>query len=113
VGNSGEAAAADVRRLRELVVQLTDLSQLESGSIELRPEDLSASDVVADVVAAAAPKAAAKGIELLTDVSDDLGLAIARQVARAHGRDVWVDSGPGPGAVFNLTLPQAQGRPAE
>jgi two-component system, OmpR family, sensor histidine kinase KdpD len=36
-----------------------------------------------------------------------LGLAIVRGIIRAHGGDIWVDSGPGPGAVFNFTLPRA------
>jgi two-component system sensor histidine kinase KdpD len=34
-----------------------------------------------------------------------LGLAIAREIVRMHGGEIWVDSGPGPGAVFSLTLP--------
>jgi len=34
-----------------------------------------------------------------------LGLAIVRGIVRAHGGEVWVDSGPGPGAVFSFTLP--------
>jgi NtrC-family two-component system sensor histidine kinase KinB len=33
------------------------------------------------------------------------GLAISREIVRAHGGDIWVDSGPGPGAVFSFTLP--------
>jgi two-component system sensor histidine kinase KdpD len=37
-----------------------------------------------------------------------LGLAIAREIIRAHGGDIWVDSGPGPGAVFSFTVPIAQ-----
>jgi two-component system sensor histidine kinase KdpD len=36
-----------------------------------------------------------------------LGLAIAREIVRAHGGEIWVDSGPGPGAVFSFTLPAA------
>jgi NtrC-family two-component system sensor histidine kinase KinB len=36
-----------------------------------------------------------------------LGLAIAREIVRAHGGDIWVDSGPGPGAVFSFTVPIA------
>ncbi|MFL5385220.1 MAG: DUF4118 domain-containing protein [Longimicrobiaceae bacterium] len=36
-----------------------------------------------------------------------LGLAIAREIVRAHGGEIWVDSGPGPGAVFSFTLPTA------
>jgi len=38
-----------------------------------------------------------------------LGLAIAREIIRAHGGEIWVDSGPGPGAVFSFTLPAAGG----
>jgi two-component system sensor histidine kinase KdpD len=36
-----------------------------------------------------------------------LGLSITREIARAHGGDVWVDSGPGPGSVFSFNLPVA------
>jgi K+-sensing histidine kinase KdpD len=36
-----------------------------------------------------------------------LGLAIVREIVRAHGGDVWVDSGPGPGSVFSFNLPLA------
>ena len=36
-----------------------------------------------------------------------LDLTLAREVVRAHGGDIWVDSGPGPGAVFSFTLPKA------
>ena len=43
-----------------------------------------------------------------------LGLAIAREVVRAHGGEIWVDSGPGPGAVFSFTIPVAgSASPAE
>jgi NtrC-family two-component system sensor histidine kinase KinB len=41
-----------------------------------------------------------------------LGLAIAREIVRAHGGDIWVDSGPGPGAVFSFTVPIAEPRAA-
>ena len=53
-----------------------------------------------------------KLFEKFTSVSTDdtadgtgLGLAIAKQIVLAHGGTIWVDSGPGPGAVFNFTLP--------
>ena len=43
-----------------------------------------------------------------------LGLAIAKHVVEAHGGQIWVASGGGPGhgAVFRFTLPLAQLPPA-
>ncbi len=41
-----------------------------------------------------------------------LGLAIARGVVRAHGGGIEVDSAPGAGAVFSLTLPLVVTNPA-
>jgi NtrC-family two-component system sensor histidine kinase KinB len=39
---------------------------------------------------------------------EGLELAIVRQVVRAHGGLVWVDSGPGPGCIFSFTLPAVE-----
>jgi two-component system OmpR family sensor kinase len=36
-----------------------------------------------------------------------LGLAIAREIAQAHGGRVWVDDRDGPGSAFSLALPAA------
>ncbi len=36
-----------------------------------------------------------------------MGLAIAREIVRAHGGKIWVENHPGPGAVFAFTLPVA------
>ena len=38
-----------------------------------------------------------------------LGLAIARNIARAHGGDLWVTSEPGRGATFQFSLSPSRG----
>lgn len=38
-----------------------------------------------------------------------LGLAIAKEIVRAHGGDIWATSEPGKGTAFNFTLPTARG----
>jgi len=39
-----------------------------------------------------------------------MGLAIAREIIRAHDAEIWVTSRPGQGSVFSFTLPIAPGR---
>lgn len=34
-----------------------------------------------------------------------LGLSIAKEIVRAHGGNIWVDSKPGKGSIFTFTLP--------
>lgn len=38
-----------------------------------------------------------------------LGLAISRHVVRLHGGEVWVESAPGGGSLFAISLPPAEG----
>ncbi len=38
-----------------------------------------------------------------------MGLAIAREIMAAHGQEIWVESQPGMGAAFSVSLPIAQG----
>ncbi|HVY45776.1 MAG TPA: HAMP domain-containing sensor histidine kinase, partial [Minicystis sp.] len=67
--------------------------------------------VVADRGPGIAPEHLGKVFDrfFTTDAARDgtgLGLAIARAVARAHGGDLAVESRPGDGARFTLTLPR-------
>ena len=41
-----------------------------------------------------------------------LGLSIARGLVEAHGGRIWVESDPGRGASFTVTLPALTGEPA-
>jgi len=37
-----------------------------------------------------------------------LGLVIAREIVHAHGGEIWLDSHPGEGSIFQFTLPSAE-----
>jgi PAS domain S-box-containing protein len=55
---------SSARHLLALINDLLDLAKIESGKIELRPEDVSCRSVMAEVAAALGPAAAAKGLSL-------------------------------------------------
>ena len=38
----------------------------------------------------------------------DLGLPICKEIVRAHGGAIWVESSSGQGSIFTFTLPVAQ-----
>jgi signal transduction histidine kinase len=37
-----------------------------------------------------------------------LGLVIAREIIHAHGGEIWVESKPGEGSIFQFSLPAAR-----
>ena len=54
----------EVDRLTNMVDDLFELSRINAGALRLVPEQISLTDVVGDVLAAAAPLAAARGVSI-------------------------------------------------
>jgi two-component system phosphate regulon sensor histidine kinase PhoR len=66
--------ARQTRRMHELIEDLTDLSRIESGAIDLVWEDVDLLSVVEEVAQDAAPRAAERGVAI--DVSGDRQLRV-------------------------------------
>jgi signal transduction histidine kinase len=68
---------------------------------------------VADRGIGIAPDQAERIFELFTRAAGEkragtgIGLAISREIVRAHGGEIWVESEPGVGSAFHFTLPAA------
>ena len=52
------------------------------------------------------------GVRFAARPGQGIGLAVAREIAEAHGGWIEVDSAPGRGTTFRLVLPPAAGAPA-
>jgi signal transduction histidine kinase len=116
----GLAARADGEKLRQVLanllsnaVKFTDAGQVE---ISCRDEGERVSIVVADTgIGIPADKLGAifdPFVQVRSDLTrphegTGLGLAISRDLARGMGGDLTVESRPGEGSVFTLTLPRA------
>ncbi len=60
--------------LLSLINDVLDVSRIEAGRIELSPEEMRLDDVVKEVADAFSPLASEKGLELLTEVPQDISL---------------------------------------
>ncbi|MEI9476935.1 MAG: hybrid sensor histidine kinase/response regulator, partial [Deltaproteobacteria bacterium] len=58
----------NVNRLTKIVNNLLDLSQIKSGRIEMRCEDLDLTDLIKFIIACLKPQAAGKAVELRSDI---------------------------------------------
>ncbi len=76
----------EVERLTNMVDDLFELSRINAGALRLVPEQISLSDVVGDVIAAAAPLAVARGVSIeavASPQSPDTITADERELRRA------------------------------
>jgi two-component system phosphate regulon sensor histidine kinase PhoR len=66
-------------RMRELIDDLMDLAQIESGAVELRKEELSLSKVLRDVAQELGSGATSRGIRILVDADGEIPVPADRR----------------------------------
>jgi two-component system phosphate regulon sensor histidine kinase PhoR len=66
-------------RMRELIDDLMDLAQIESGAVELRKEEISLSDLLREVARDLAGAAANRSIRIVVDANGDVPLEADRR----------------------------------
>jgi len=66
-----EQIRGQVERMRNLATELLDLSRLEAGALELRPEPTDVGELAREVAAEFHPAAARHGSEVALDLTDD------------------------------------------
>jgi len=64
----------NANHLLSLINDILDISRIEAGKVELSLEEFSLDDVVREVVETLSPAASEKGLELLTEVPEDITL---------------------------------------
>jgi two-component system phosphate regulon sensor histidine kinase PhoR len=112
-------------RMRELIDDLMDLAQIESGAVELRKEELSLSELVREVSRDLASAAASREIRVAVDANGDIPVAADRrrlgQIIRnlldnaikfsRDGATVRVYAGRDGGGVFFAIVDEGPGIP--
>jgi heavy metal sensor kinase len=124
VDADGQEARADPQRLHQVLTNFIDnaIKHAPPGS-EVRVTAWSGGDEVGFTVADEGPGIPEDARQHVFDRffrvdrargresgGGGLGLAICREVARAHGGRVWVDSVEGRGSAFSMALPRAEER---
>jgi signal transduction histidine kinase len=67
-----DTAERNAKRQDALIEEILDLSRLEEGALPVRPVESHLDALIADVLRLSAPRAEAKGVELLAEVPDAL-----------------------------------------
>jgi len=66
-------------RMRELIDDLMDLAQIESGAVELRKEEISLSEILREIARDLAPAAAARSVRVVVDAASDVTVEADRR----------------------------------